>query len=483
MGILKKLAGETAVYGLSSIVGRFLNYLLVPFYTAVFLPAQYGVITEVYSYAAFLNVVFIYGMETTYFRQCNKNGVDKEKVFFKIQSLVVITTVLLCSLMMLLSNQIAYVLKYPENGNIIILLAAILGFDAVLAIPFARLRQEGKAKKFAFVKILNILLNIGLNILFLVILPSLSGDHNPNVDLVLIANLFANAVQIFFFIEYFTLWRAVNLDLHTVKMYLGYGLPIMIMGFAGMINEVVDRIALKFLLPANFYPGKSQLAAVGIYGACYKLSIFMSLGIQAFRYASEPFFFSKAQDKNSPEMYAKIMHWFVLSCVTVLLLISFNLDWIKYFLRNEQYREGLIVVPVLLAANLCLGVYYNLSIWYKLTDKTQIGMWISIAGAVVTIILNVLLVPAIGYLGSAWATLACYGFMSATSYIIGQRSYFVPYNALFIVICIFIGSFISILCWNTVFNKTEIFNVATKNLGCLILLTILFVFGKKVKAL
>ncbi|MBC7389996.1 MAG: polysaccharide biosynthesis protein [Opitutaceae bacterium] len=483
MGILKKLASETAVYGLSSIIGRFLNYLLVPFYTSVFLPEQYGVITEVYSYAAFLNVVFIYGMETTYFRQCNKAGVDKEKVFLKIQSLVVITTFVLCSLMMLLSNQIADLLKYPDNGNIIILLAAILGFDAVLAIPFARLRQEGKAKKFAFVKILNILLNIGLNILFLVILPRISGDHNPNVDLVLIANLFANAVQIFFFIEYFTLWKGASLDWHTVKMYLGYGLPIMIMGFAGMINEVVDRIALKFLLPANFYPGKSSLAAVGIYGACYKLSIFMSLGIQAFRYASEPFFFSKAQDKNSPEMYAKIMHWFVLSCAAVLLLISFNLDWIKYFLRNEEYREGLVVVPLLLAANLCLGIYYNLSIWYKLTDKTQIGMWISIAGAVVTIILNVLLVPAIGYLGSAWATLACYGFMTATSYLIGQRSYFVPYNSFYLIGSVSIASIISIIYWNVSLSPNLIMNIALKNFICIIILAFLFAFGKKTKAL
>ena len=483
MGILKKLASETAVYGLSSIVGRFLNYLLVPFYTAVFLPEQYGVITEVYSYAAFLNVVFIYGMETTYFRQCNKVGVDKEKVFLKIQSLVIITTFVLCSLMMLLSNQIADILKYPENGNLIILLAAILGFDAVLAIPFARLRQEGKAKKFAFVKILNILLNVGLNILFLVILPEISGDHNPNVDLVLIANLFANAVQIFFFIEYFTLWKAATLDWHTVKLYLGYGLPIMVMGFAGMINEVVDRIALKFLLPANFYPGKSQLAAVGIYGACYKLSIFMSLGIQAFRYASEPFFFSKAQDKNSPEMYAKIMHWFVLCCVAVLLLISFNLDWIQYLLRNEEYREGLVVVPVLLAANLCLGIYYNLSIWYKLTDRTQIGMLISLAGALVTIVLNVLLVPAIGYLGSAWATLVCYGFMTATSYFIGQKSYFVPYNSFYLITCVFLAAIISITYWNYSFNENQIFNIVFKNMASIALMGILFLFGKKIKAL
>ena len=483
MGILQKLAGETAVYGISSIVGRFLNYLLVPFYTAVFLPEQFGIITEIYSYAAFLNVIFTYGMETTYFRQSNRDGADKEKVFFRIQSMVLISTFAFVLLMVLASNPIAAFLKYPDQGNLIILLAAILGFDSVLAIPFARLRLEGKAKKFAFVKVLNILLNIGLNILFLMILPKMSGDENPNVSLVLIANLFANAIQIFFFIDYFTRWRSVQLDWSTVKLYLGYGLPIMVIGFAGMINEVVDRLALKFLLPDNFYPGKSHLAALGIYGACYKLSIFMSLGIQAFRYASEPFFFSRSHEKNSPVLYAKVMHYFVLCCAAVLVLVSLNLDWIQYILRRPEYREGLVVVPILLAANFCLGIYYNLSIWYKLTDKTHFGMWISILGAFITIVLNLLLVPIWGYVGSAWATLGCYAVMTLSSYFLGQKNYYVPYNMLFLGLSVVFASALSIYFWNVHLFENPTINILAKNAFGVAILTGIYLTGKLTKSL
>jgi O-antigen/teichoic acid export membrane protein len=255
------------------------------------------------------------------------------------------------------------------------------------------------------------------------------------------------------------------------------------MGLAGMTNEVIDRIILKFLLPNDFYSGKSALAAVGIYGACYKLSIFMSLGIQAFRYASEPFFFAKAIDKNSPLLYAKVMHWFVWVCAGVLIFISLNLDWIQYVLRSPQYREGLAVVPLLLAANLFLGIYYNLSIWYKLTDNTKYGMYISVGGAFLTIGLNVALVPLLGYVGSAWATLGCYALMALASYMLGQKHYPVPYDLTFVISTLLVGITASVALWDYTAYSHELTSIVIKNVLATGLVGSLFLLGKNLKTL
>jgi O-antigen/teichoic acid export membrane protein len=485
MSILKKLAGETAIYGLSSIVGRFLNYLLVPFYTAVFLPEQYGIVTELYSYAAFLNVIFTYGMETTFFRHCNKLDAKPNEVFSQIQTMLIGSTILLGLPAILFSSKIASLLQHAGKGEIIIWLILTIAIDTILALDFARLRQENKAKKFAFIKISNILINIGLNLLFLVVLPYFFGKdfYTKDVRFVFIANFIANACQILFFKRYFSKWQYPIFNIATSKIYLIYGLPLMVMGLAGMTNEVIDRIMLKFLLPANVHYGISKLGAVGIYGACYKLSIFMSLGIQAFRYASEPFFFSKAQDKNSPVLYAKVMHWFVLACTGVLIMISLNLDWIQFLLRSPEFRKGIVVVPILLAANLFLGIYYNLSIWYKLTDKTNYGMYINIGGAFITVILNLLLVPILGYVGSAWATLGCYAMMAFVSFQLGQKYYYVPYGKKFLSFTILFGVVISISLWNFKPSDNLAITIITKNVIGLMALLVMFFFGKQTKLL
>ncbi len=483
MSILKKLAGETVIYGVSSIVGRFLNYLLVPFYTHVFLPAEYGVVTELYAYAAFLNVVFTFGMETTYFRFSNKDGADKDKVFSVIQSLLICSTLVLCTFGILASSQIADLLKYPHQGHLITYLVAVIGVDTLLALSFAKLRQEGKAKKFAFVKLFNIFLNIALNVWFLVVMPMLHPQFQPDVSYVLTANLIANLIQIFFFPKDVAKWFALSFSWPSTKQYVLYGLPLMVMGLAGMVNEVIDRVLLKFILPENFYPGKSQLAALGIYGACYKLSIFMSLGIQAFRYAAEPFFFARAKDRNSPDLYARVLHYFTFLCVAVLLFVSFNLDWIKYLLSNPEFRGGLFIVPILLSANLFLGIYYNLSIWYKLTDRTDYGMWISLAGGCVTLVLNILLIPKMGYLGCAWATLACYSLMSVASYLFGQNYYFVPYHPFYLLTIIGISSLLCIWYWDASFSSHPIQNIVYKNMLCLFALVGFYFLGKKTKSL
>lgn len=481
--MLKKLAGETVVYGASSILGRFLNYLLVPFYTHIFHPEEFGVVTELYAYAAFLNIVFTFGMETTYFRYCNKEGAEPAKVFQNIQSLLIISTLLLCGVGFLFSNHIAASLQYPDKGHFIKTLLCIIGIDTLLALSFAKLRLEGKAKKFAFVKLFNILLNIGLNILFLVVFPPLHPLFKPSVEFVLYANLLANLAQIVFFPHDIISWFRFSIPPQLAKQYFRYGFPLMVMGLAGMVNEVIDRVLLKFLLPDNFYPGQTQLAALGVYGACYKLSIFMSLGIQAFRYAAEPFFFARARDKKSPELYAKVMHYFTFLCCSVLLMVSFNLDWIQFLLSRPEYRFGMFVVPILLSANLFLGTYYNLSIWYKLTDKTSYGMWISIGGGIITFALNLALIPKIGYEGCAWATLICYGSMTAASYFFGHKHYPVPYNVLYLLFCICICGAIAVSCWNMQLGSEILHTILYKNaIGAGILL-LLFVIGKKVKAL
>jgi O-antigen/teichoic acid export membrane protein len=263
-----------------------------------------------------------------------------------------------------------------------------------------------------------------------VLLPKYFQFENfetPNVIYVFLANLIANALLIPMLAKSFVHFR-FSIDLKILNPMLKYAYPLLFMGLAGMINEVLDRILLKQLLPDNFYPGITKLAAVGIYGACYKLSIFMSLAIQAFRYASEPFFFSKSQDKNAPALYAKVMHWFIIVCALIYLFISVNLGSIKYILQQESYRTGLSVVPVLLLANLFLGIYYNLSVWYKLTDKTYFGTILTIIGAFITLTLLFILIPIMGYLGAAYATLICYISIAALSYYFGNKYFPVPYQ-------------------------------------------------------
>ena len=428
--MLKKLLSQTALYGLSSMIGRALNYLLVPFYTKIFAPEAFGIVTELYAYIAFLNVVFTYGMETAYFRFATKDSLQKDAIYNVSLSAILVSSTVLGALLFVFAQPIANVLHYPNQAYLISWIAAILAIDAIVAIPFAKLRLEGKAAYFAGAKLTNIVLNIALNYILLVYIPNHYPDSyfgKPDVGYVFLANLVANALLIPILLQSFISFR-FKLDLEILKPMLKYAYPLLFMGLAGMVNEVLDRILLKQLLPENFYPGISKLAAVGIYGACYKLSIFMSLAIQAFRYASEPFFFARSQDKNAPELYARVMHWFVIVCAAIFLLISINLDTLQHILRQPIYRTGLVVVPVLLLANLFLGVYYNLSVWYKLTDKTYFGTWLTFAGAGITLAFNFALIPIMGYLGAAYATLICYASIAGLSYYFGNKYFPVPYK-------------------------------------------------------
>ncbi|GAB3822677.1 hypothetical protein GCM10028895_27700 [Pontibacter rugosus] len=329
---------------------------------------------------------------------------------------------------------------YPDQQEYIVWLALVLAIDAIVAIPFAWLRHQNKAIKFASIKLSNILITVGANLLFLVFFrniyegkylqelrPLVSYLYDPDfgVGYIFLINLVANALLLPMLWREFRIFH-FKLDVEQLKPMLQYAYPLLFMGLAGMVNEVIDRLLLEHWLPESFYPGMSNMAAVGIYSACYKLAIFMTLTIQAFRYAVEPFFFSKAEDKNSPQTFALVMKWFVIFCAFIFLFISANLEDFAYFIGPE-YWDGLMVVPVLLLANLFLGVYYNLSVWFKLTDKTHFGTYISFGGAAVTIVANLLLIPILGYMGSAIATLICYFGMAVASYLLGNKHYPIPY--------------------------------------------------------
>jgi O-antigen/teichoic acid export membrane protein len=434
---IKKLAGQTAIYGVSSILGRFLNYLLVPLHTALFMKSQYGVITEMYSYVSFLAVLLMYGMETAYFRYSSKEGADKESVYTTVIYSLIATSVLFVATVTWFSPSIATFLKYSNHPEYVICFAFILGLDALTAIPLARLRSENKAKRFAIVNITGIAVNILLNLFFLgYCMVSYNKGHSNfliklvyspaiGVGYVFIANLLASVVK-FLLLTPELLKARHRFNPVLLKGMLVYAFPLLIFGFAGIINETLDRVMLKWML-YNRIGAEATMSQLGIYGACYKLSIIITLFIQAYRYAAEPFFFAHEKEKNSLRIYSRIMTYFVIVCATIFLGVILYLDIAKYFI-HKSYWSGLKIVPVLMAANICLGIYYNQSIWYKLSGKTMWGAYLGLFGAAITIGLNYLWIPAFGYVGSAWATLICYFSMMMASYFLGQKYYPIPYN-------------------------------------------------------
>lgn len=423
MGKIKRLAGETVLYGLGSILPKFLNFLLVRLHTEVYPPEDYGVITKLFAYVAVINIIFMFGMETAYFRFATKPDADEKRIFNLTQTVVVFISLSLSIIFILLANPLADVFEIPGRANLVIWLVAILFIDAVVAIPFARLRLEKKPTRFAIGRLVNIGILIGLNIYFLKI------SFNPSVGIayVVIANVIANSFYLLFFIKTLLSWRPA-FDKVISPAILSYAYPVMLTGLAGMTNETFSRQTLDWWLPENFYPGQTAEYALGIFGACYKFAMLMSLAVQAFRYAAEPFFFSNAADTGSPRLFANVNHYFIIVCCVLLLGVCINLDILKYFLGNDKYWEGLSIVPILLLGYLFLGVYYNLSVWFKLTDKTFYGTVITLGGAVITIVANYILIPKAGYLGSSWATLLCYFSMTAACYFLGQRFYPIPYN-------------------------------------------------------
>lgn len=438
MNPIKKLLGQTAIYGLSSIVGRFLNYLLTPLHTDQFTTDQYGIITEMYAYVAFLVVLLTYGMETAYFRFSSKHEGNKASVFSTAIISLTITSFGFMTWAWAFKQPIANWLQYPNNSEYVLWFAIIVGLDALGSIPLAKLRQQNKAMHFAGVNLLNVAVNIGLNVYFIGYCMAMhkSGqtnwlmEHtfNPEIGVgyVFISNLIASVFKFLALVP--TMLKGHGkLQKKILKEMLWFGIPLLLAGLAGIINETLDRILLKRLLFDTFGE-KDTLSQLGIYGANYKISIIITLFIQAFRYAAEPFFFAQEKEKNAKNIYAKVMNYFVAVVAFIFIGVMLNIEYIKYFIPNSAYWEGLKVVPILLFANIFLGIYYNQSIWYKLTDKTMYGAFIAVFGAAITLILNIILIPKIGYLGSAYTTLFCYFSMVVLSYFLGQRFFPIQYN-------------------------------------------------------
>lgn len=431
MGTIRQLAGQTAVYGMSSIIGRILNYLLVPLYTRVFLPHEAAIYVELYAYMAFLAIILTYGMETAFFRY-SESGKDADRVYSTTLYSVLLSTLLFLAMTLVFRNSIARILGYQGQTQYIIWFVLILGLDALSAIPFAWLRARNKAMRFALIKLINIGTNISFNLLLIVVVPRLFGktgfgwlslftDGTPQVSAIFISNFLASLVTLLLLLPAMRKAPLV-FDARLWKKMFVYAFPLLVFGLAGIVNETIDRILLRHLLPPE-----TAMHKLGIYGMCFKISVFIVIFIQAFRYAAEPFFFKQAARRDAPETYARVMNYFAIVCFLMFSGIMLFMDLVRHFV-GADYHEGLPIVPMLLMGHVFLGIFYNLSVWYKITGKTRYGAWISIAGMGVTIALNVMLIPVIGFMGSAWANLACYTLMMVLSYTIGQKHYPIPYD-------------------------------------------------------
>jgi O-antigen/teichoic acid export membrane protein len=434
MGDIRKLAGQTVFYGGSTVLARLVIYLLVPIQTTIFAPKEYGVVGEMYAYVAFLIVMLTFGMETAFFRFYDKKDEQKSSMVYgtALRSLIFVAVIFVL-LMNVFARPIAAYIRYSDHPEYIVWFSFLVAIDAITTVPFARLRALNRPKLFALLKLGNIAICFLLNIVFLYIFPYMQTHgmfasvlpilYNPTVGVgyIFIANLIASALTLLV-ILFVMPQKQMPFDRKLWKKMMAYALPLLIFGLAGNINETFDRILLKWLSPVDV-----ASTQVGIYSACYKISIFMTIVIQGFKYAAEPFFFSHAKESDSREIYADVMKYFVIVCSLIFLAVMVYIDVVKYMV-GYKYWEGLKVVPILLLANMSLGIFYNLSIWYKLTDKTRFGAYLSMFGAVVTLVLNFTLIPIMGYMGSAWATFFCYTSMMVLSFFIGQKHYRVPYN-------------------------------------------------------
>lgn len=429
---LKKLASQTAVYGLGSVLPRVITFLYSFVLSYIFKqPSELSANTEFYSYISFLNILFTYGLETAFFHFSNKTD-DRERVYSTALISIFGTSITLSLLFIGFSGSIAEFIKEPEHINYIIWCVLIVATDAMMAIPFARLRLNNKARKFGMLKLLNVFVFILICIFYFNVCKpaylnnpesALAKFYNPEVGVgyMFFAGLLANLVSLLFLAKEFINIQYV-FDKELWKQMLSYAWPLLILGFAGMINETFDRFILKYLLPGDI--AKTQL---GIYGQCYRIAMFMTIFTTAFKYAAEPFFFNHAKHQDSKKLNALVMKYYVLFCLFLFLGTMMNLPWLQKVV-SENYRSGLGVVPILLLANLCVGVYWNLSIWFKLTGQTKFGAGITIFGAVITLVINFVGIPKFGYMACAWATLIAYGTMMITSYVLGQKYYPIKYN-------------------------------------------------------
>lgn len=453
MSTAKKFAGQTAVYGLSTIAGRVLTFFLTPVYTSAYKLGAYGILTTMFSYVSILNAVLAFGMETTFFRYLNKYENNKRRVYNNAFASVFSITIIFLLFTLPFTSHIADYInvssagKLHHAGNAVTIgtshadfvkyidyFLVILVIDAWCVIPFAKIRADGRPGRYGLIKTINIAIFIILNLFFIWGIPFLIQHHLPGnewfsqwyqkgwVGYVFLSNLVASIVTLLLLLPEF-LKLKFDFDRKMLAEMFTYSWPVLIANLSYLVNENADKLMLGWLLPAGH-----RLEQVAIYGGCAKISIFLSIFVQAFRLGAEPFFFSHAKNKNAGQTYAKIMNYFVIATCIIFIGLIANIEILKYFIPNKNYWVGLPVVPPLVFGYVSLGVYMNLSVWYKLSDQTKYGLYISGIGAVVTIILNVVFIPAYSYMASAWTSLIAYTVMMILSYIWGQKNYPIPYN-------------------------------------------------------
>lgn len=431
MANLKSLVKDTAIYGISSIAGRFINYLLVPIQTAAFAAGggEYGVVTNIYAYTALLMVILTYGMETTFFRFINKTEDDPMRVYSTVLVSVGVSSLLFVIAVFALLPQIAGFMKYPDHPDWVAVMFVCVAIDAFKCIPFAYLRYQKRAIKFACLQLVNIILNIILNLTYLIVLPALrlnpfglyDDKFTLNVGMVFYINLVCTAVVVVCFWHELTGFR-YRFDRALWGKMMRYAWPLLILGIAGILNQTLDKIIFPYL-----YTGTDEKAQLGIYGAATKIAMIMAMITQAFRYAYEPFVFGKAKDRDSRDTYAKAMKYFVIFTLLAFLAVIGYMDILRYVIRDRSYWPGLRVVPIVMAAEIMMGIYFNLSFWYKLIDKTIYGAWFSGAGCLALVVVNVVFVPRYSYMACAWGGVAGYGTAMLLSYFVGQKKYPIDY--------------------------------------------------------
>ena len=413
MGKLTTIFKDTAIYGLSSIIGRFLNYLLVPLYTAQFSAASgaYGIITNIYAYVALAMVLLTFGMETTYFRFTNKTHTDSETVYGTTLITVGSISLLFAVLVLLLLSPISQLMGYGDHPDYVGVMAVTIAIDAFLCIPFAHLRQQRKALKFAALKLLNIMVSILLNLIYFYFMDG------KDVGYVFYINLVCTVMLAVCLITEYTGFRW-RLDTKLLRTMLSYSWPILVLGIAGILNQTADKMLFPYI-----YEGSDMRAQLGIYGACSKIAMIMAMITQAFRFAYEPIVFAGVKDKDQREMYTKAMKYFIIFTLLAFLIVVGYIDLLKYIVRNPDYWVGLKVVPIVMAAEIMMGIYFNLSFWYKIIDKTIWGAVFSGIGCAVLLLVNIIFVPKYGFMACAWGGFAGYGVAMLASYFVGQKYY------------------------------------------------------------
>ncbi|MDQ1140487.1 MAG: polysaccharide biosynthesis C-terminal domain-containing protein [Pedobacter agri] len=439
MSVYKKFLGQTMVYGISTVFSRLFNFILTPIYTSVYQKGVYGIFTNMYANASLINAVLAFGMESTYFRYLNKFEDKKQEVYNNSFLCIAFISTLFLVSGLVFSTPIASYLsanafEIPDYKQYVSFFLWILFVDAICVIPFAKLRADGRPFKYSIVKFLNIGCFVGFNLLFIFVLPAIIKHHwfgaewltswyrHQWIGYVFVSNLIASIVTLLALLPEF-LKLQLRFDRALFSNMFSYSWPILIANLSFIVNENLDKIVLKDLLPADIANGE-----VGIYGAVCKIAIFLSIFITAFRLGAEPFFFSHAKNENAKQTYATILQYFVIALAILFVALIANIEILKYFIRKEEYWVGLPAVPYLLMGYVFLGIYMNLSIWYRLSDQTRFGLYISVIGALITIVLNFVLIPKFSYMGSAWVSMAAYATMTIISYVLGQKYYPIPYN-------------------------------------------------------